>query len=391
MARMRYKKRADGRYEAKIYIGVVDGKRKYKTVYGVTQKETQAKADAVRLQLGKGLDVSPTNETFQFWVERWLETKKRVCTPAQAKAYEHRIEYFAQPLGHLPIGRIKLHQLQEVLDGLANKNPYTGKPSAKKTLRDYAQTAFQAFEYAIDNRIIEYNPAKGLSIPRSAPKSNRRALTLVERQMVLTTPHRAQTAAMLMMLAGLRRGEVTALLWEDIDIERKTISITKGYDFKNKQVKSPKTSAGRRVISIPDELATYLKGLPDKEGLVFPSKAGTMMLEPAWQRLWKYYMNELNRQHGNFDGLEFEKNRKWPVVIDTFTPHCLRHTYCTLLHEAGIDVVTAKELMGHSDIKTTLGVYTHLSKEKAERDMQKLNDLLCSSNARQKSKETIDT
>ena len=49
------------------------------------------------------------------------------------------------------------------------------------------------------------------------------------------------------------------------------------------------------------------------------------------------------------------------MMIEPFTPHCLRHTYCTMLYEAGVDAVAAKELMGHADIKTTLGIYTHLS------------------------------
>jgi integrase len=90
------------------------------------------------------------------------------------------------------------------------------------------------------------------------------------------------------------------------------------------------------------------------------------MTEPAWQRLWRYYMNELSRQYGE------------GVHIQEFTPHCLRHTYCTMLYESGIDVVVAQGLMGHKDIKTTLGIYTHLSKEKAERDVSKLNDFLAS-------------
>lgn len=99
MARMRYKKRPDGRYEAKIYLGMVDGKRKYKAVYGTTQKEVQAKADAVRQQLGKGLDVSPGNDSFVFWAECWAEAKRRECTPSLARAYAARIKRFTDVLG----------------------------------------------------------------------------------------------------------------------------------------------------------------------------------------------------------------------------------------------------------------------------------------------------
>jgi len=391
MARMRYKKRPDGRYEAKVYLGMVDGKKKYKAVYGATQKEVQAKADAVRLQLGKGLDVTASNDSFAVWAEHLIDAKQRTCSPAQARMLKTRVGYFTAPLGTVPIGRIKLHQLQGIIDALAQRNPCTGKPTAKKTLREYIIAVSQVFEYAINNRVIEHNPTRGIRIAQDAPKETRRALTLKERQMVLDTPHRAQTAALLMMLAGLRRGEVTALLWSDIDLDKKTISVTKSYDFKNRQMKAPKTASGRRVVYMPDDLVKHLQALPGREGIVCASMVGTMMSETAWARLWQCYLNELNRCYGNFAGLDFAKNRKWPVMIELFTPHCLRHTYCTILYEAGIDVVTAKELMGHSDIKTTLGIYTHLSQEKTEKDIQRLNDFLCSSNARQESKESVDT
>ena len=374
MARMRYKKRSDGRYEAKVYLGMVDGKKKYKAVYGTTQKEVQAKADAVRLQLGKGLDVSADNDTFNRWADLWAESKKTECTPALAKAYKARIKRFTDTLGNRPISRIKLHELQAVLDRLAEKNPYTSKPTSKKTLYDFIAVASQVFEYAIANRVIDYNPAKGLKIRKDAPTQQRRALTKQERQWVLSTPHVMQPAAMIMMLAGLRRAEVTALQWGDVDLKKKTITVTRSYDFKNKTLKAPKTAAGRRTVFIPDNLAAYLRGLPKSAIWVFPTPDGKMTGERFWERHWAGYLRELNRVHGDFSKVKtLKKSQALPFVIDRFTPHCLRHTYCTMLHEAGVDVVTAKELMGHSNIKTTLGIYTHLSKEKAESDISRLN------------------
>ena len=100
------------------------------------------------------------------------------------------------------------------------------------------------------------------------------------------------------------------------------------------------------------------------------------MRESAWQRLWTSYMRTLNEKYGDFVHVYGMKKSELPMVIKTFTPHCLRHTYCTLLYESGVDAVTAKYLMGHKDIATTLGIYTHLSREKAERDISKLNDFL---------------
>ena len=63
------------------------------------------------------------------------------------------------------------------------------------------------------------------------------------------------------------------------------------------------------------------------------------------------------------------------VTIET-SAHCLRHTYCTILYEAGVDVLTAKELMGHADITTTMGIYTHLREEREKKSITKLDDYL---------------
>lgn len=74
--------------------------------------------------------------------------------------------------------------------------------------------------------------------------------------------------------------------------------------------------------------------------------------------------------------LQAEKESNKPETLQPPNPpHDLRHTYCTMLYEAGIDVLTAKEQMGHSDVKTTLGIYTHLDSTHKHRSMEKLDAL----------------
>ena len=69
-------RRSDGRIAVQVYIGSIDGKRKYKTVYGKTQKEAEQKAAELRAQLHRGVDLISTDRTFSFWAERFLKTKK---------------------------------------------------------------------------------------------------------------------------------------------------------------------------------------------------------------------------------------------------------------------------------------------------------------------------
>ena len=85
-----------------------------------------------------------------------------------------------------------------------------------------------------------------------------------------------------------------------------------------------------------------------------------MMTDTAWKRLWDSYLCDLNIHYGWHDEISKFDPQKAPMLIDTFTPHCLRHTFATLLYFSGVDVLTCQKQLGHADIKTTLGIYTHL-------------------------------
>lgn len=384
MAKKNNTKRDDGRYAVQVYIGVVDGKRKYKTVYGKTQKEADAKAEEVRVSLRKGIDISSSNDSFKTWVEYWLASKRYEVSDDRYNALLSRSGVWLDYIKNTPINQIKPFDLQTILFSIAAKNPYTNKPMAKKTIRGYVQVINAIFDFAIDNRIIEYNPASKLKIPQTTtPTTQRRALTEVERQWVMELDHRAKPSAMLMMLSGLRRGEATALQWNDIDFVNNKISVTKSYNFKSKEFKSPKNGKAR-VVSVPQLLIDYLKTLPRVSMFVLTNSKGRMMTDDSWRRLYDSYMHDLNIQYG-FDGNAPNKFSpiKIPMIITPFTPHELRHTFCTIMFEAGIDALTAKEQMGHADIQTTLSIYTHLSNKHKDLEVNKLDTFLKSASQMQ--------
>lgn len=374
----RYKKRADGRYQANIYIGKEDGKKKYKTVYGKSEKELDKKIREVKNQIDKGIDIISSSTPFSECVKKWLKSLKNHVSESQYNLYEYRISVFTDVLGTQPINKIKPVDLQDVLNSIAVKNPTTNKPSSNKTVLCYKNAVQLLYDYLNDNRYIEFNSAKGLTIPQTAvPKEERRALTAVEQKRVKEFKHRAQLPAMIAMLCGLRRGEISALEWTDIDFEAKTINVSKSYDFKNNTVKLPKTKAGIRTVPVPDELIKFLKPLKKKKGLVIKNTQGKIMTESAWQRLWYSYMYNYNHTYGDLKGWKPTlHDKEEPIVVDTFTMHCLRHTYATMLYDAGVDVITAKELLGHSDVTTTMSIYTHLSAENKQHNIDKLNAYL---------------
>ena len=357
--------RADGRIAVQVYLGTVDGKRKYKSVYGKTQKEADRKADEVRRALEKGLDISETS-TFSEIAERWLKTKENTVCRSQVVQYRSCLKHINQYIGNKDIRRLVPSDLQEIIDRSAKMNPNTGKPSSHRTLIAIKSTALQVANYAISARLTDFNFAISVSLPKDKTVQTRRALSDSEQKTILAVEHRGKLPAMIMMYAGLRRGELLALTWNDIDLNNRTITITKSAEVLNNQINikdGAKTKSSVRVVNIPSALSEYLVDCKAKatSDIVCCSAKGAYMSLTAWRRMWQSYIHAL--QEAN------------PLMPD-FTPHWLRHTYATILYHAGVDVLTAKELLGHSKIQTTLDIYTHLDSQFKSKNIDKLDSFL---------------
>ncbi len=381
MPRRTLKKRKDGRYEAKIYLGLDENRKKiYKSIYGNTPKEVYDKETELRAKMKKGIDIMSLDDSFSQWADRLCELKETELTDSEHATFKFRCTYFTENIGYLPLKDVSQINLQPLINGLLKRNPSTGKPSSKRTIERYLSVASQVFEYAIENRAADFNPCKYVRIPKAAKTTERRALTKEERIRIEEMPHRAQLAAMLMMYSGLRRGEATALLWSDIDFTNKTISVTKSYDFKECALKEPKTESGKRIVSIPQKLVDYLSTVERKSPYVLTTADGRMMTGAAWKSMWDSYMCDLSLEYGALQNRKKNNPYGIMITIEPFTPHCLRHTFCTLMYEAGIDVLTAREQMGHSDVKTTLAIYTHLDKLHKAKNISKMDEYLSESN-----------
>ncbi len=378
MARAKNSKRADGRLQSKVYLGVVDGKAKYKYVYATTQKELNAKVNEVKLQLGKGIDVTAQRDTFGEWAQRWLKLKKTEVSDKKYKTYEAKEKYINH-LYNIPISKIRTQEIQDVI--------IDNNQLAEYTLKQIKGMCSQIIQLALNNRVVDYNPANAVKIPKHLhdTKDERRALTEEEQQWIIDTPHRAQTAAMIMMYAGLRRGELIPLLWSDIDLDAGTIKISKSVEAVHGKLQlkhGAKSTSGERTVYIPSKLIEYLRTIKHNGNmLVCPSAKGSMMSDSSWKRLWESYLNELNFKYGDFSKLlDFKKPKSRfapitiPFVIPRITAHWLRHTYITMLYFAGVDVLTAKEQAGHADINTTMAIYTHLDAVHKLKQIDKLNE-----------------
>lgn len=364
------KRRNDGRYFAEISIG--RGKKRY--ISSKSLDELNKKLAEAQAKLQQGLALDSAKGTFEHWGLRWL---KRQETRVSENWYKVQVSTFKklEPLYDFPVEDLLAIDLEDVLDGIANKG------YSAEEIKKVRNIAVSILRMCVDNRIIPYNPFESAQSPRSkyTRKEERRALTPEEQQWIRETPHRAQTAAMIMLYAGLRRGELLALQWSDINLEEHTIHVNKSVVMHNGRPvvkQGGKTSRATRVVYIPQQLVDYLALLNHPYDYVVTQLDGSLMSDCAWRRMWDSYLTDLNCKYG-FDK-PVNKNRPGgvPFVIPKFTAHWLRHTFITLMYLSGVDVRTAADQAGHSDTKVTMEIYTHLSAEFKKKNISKLEEYL---------------
>jgi len=312
------------------------------------------------------------NSTFSQWGELWYSNIQVGVSKSQCVNLRCSLNHLYRYIGDMPIKSIKAYNIDTIISELATKNPNTLRPMGKKTLRDIKNTASRVFDVAIENEVSCSNPAHNRKIPRRAPQGERRALTLVEQKLIVNTMHKMRIAALIMMLAGLRRGELIPLMWSDIDIDNFKITINKSVEQTSSNgftVKSgTKTDRYGRVVEIPIDLAIEIddaKKVATSKYVCCKSDGG-MHTPTTWKRMWANYIKTVQKQNSDAKYTQ----------INEITAHYLRHTYATLLYMSGVDVLTAAKLLGHSDIKTTIAIYTHLEKMMVDKSVEKLDNYI---------------
>ena len=162
-----------------------------------------------------------------------------------------------------------------------------------------------------------------------------------------------------------------ALEWSDIDFINRIIKVSKSLYFKGNApvIKEPKSKAGCREVPMPVNVLKLLCKANKSTDRVVSSATGKTLTSIAFRRLWEIVINKLQKpiekKEEETSKSEVEKptdKEKRVNMLFEVTPHKLRHTYCTSLHSAGIDLKTAQYLMGHSNIAITAEIYTHIEK-----------------------------
>lgn len=361
MARQHLKQRSDGRYACQA-----EGHY----FYGATEKEALAKRAEYYRMREKGMKEEAYGISVAKYAARWVSVYKSNLTTGPYNTVVRMLNRFCN---HEGIGDRTLRSITTI-DIQSYYNTAAGM--SHSYICDMRDAIKGLFKGAIADRLIDFDPTARAKLPEGK-KGSHRAITDAERELIHQTAHHMRPAVMIMLYAGLRRGEVLALRADrDLDFENMTITVREAVRFENQHLPSivdPKTEAGVRVIPMPEVLADELRFIT---GLVAPAADGSLMSLAAWKSAWSSYINALEKQANGICKRWYGRT-KAQQAMENLPPwkdvkiraHDLRHSYCTMLYEAGIDVKTAQKWMGHADDDMIREVYTHLS-EKMEKKAQ---------------------
>jgi integrase len=334
------RKRSDGTWEGRVELEPgPNGQRRRKSVYGKTKVEVQQKIKALLADQEQGVNLAAPRQTvaqfLAYWLEEIVKPHRKLSTHAN---YEQKCRLYIVPhVGHVQLSKLTPGHVQRMVNALSDSD------LAPRSVSHALAVLRQALNVAMRQGYVARNVAQ-LVEPPSVPRFQGQALTPDQAHTLLeqVEGHRLAALYHLALSLGLRRGELLALRWSDIDWSEKTLRVVES-----------KSEAGRRTIPLGDALVERLRehwrwqqeerriqGMRWREhGLVFPSNVGTPIVP---RNLLRHFKDALSA-----------------AGLPDVRLHDLRHTCATLLAAQGTPPALAMRILGHSQIAVTMEVYTH--------------------------------
>ena len=352
------RKKEDGRWEGRVVIGYdeknlpktknVLAKTKSECVEKLKQLQEQyapPKSDKIKLEM-------PFGEWMDFWYQNYSKPKLR---PTTRSGYEGRIyRHIIPELGNIPLDQLTQNDLQQFYARLKKSGrllhaEHYGKGLSDRMVRACHMNCRSALEKAVQEGLIRMNPAVGCKLP---PKKAREMQVLtreeIQRFLIQAKAEGYFELFLLELTTGLRRGELLALQWDDLNLETGELQVTKQV-YRTKEdgllISQPKTKSSIRTVSLPPTLLNILKEYKESVNSqwMFPSpvKEDMPMTPGAVRRRLQIILERAECKRIRF--------------------HDLRHTFATLSLESGMDVKTLSAMLGHVSAATTLDIYTHVT------------------------------
>ena len=345
MPKSKYTRGSDGRFRTNVSTGRYDENGKLILIRLSSSKSSadlERKVQEVKYKLNhKGPLPDIDNVLFKDYADKWLLTKEQRSIKTY-EMYAHILNKHLDIFYDAPISNIRQSDIQLLI---------RAKSQYPRICQQIVLTLRQIFDMAIDDDILSKNPCRNIELPRHI-KKEKRALTESEKEKIKKAEglNKLQMAYIhLLYGSGMRPAEMYALTWNDIDFKRHTVTINKALQFEHSRIASvglPKTDKSIRTIPVPAFVIASLSAFK-REGMqsptltIFGAENGELRTRSAYRNIFDVSMHILG--------------------LTGITPYMFRHNYCTECY-GKVDLKTCQYLMGHSDTKMILEVYTHLDK-----------------------------
>lgn len=335
----KYYVRPDGLHEA---IRVIDGKRK--AFRGQSDAEVERKMIEYQTQRAQG-------RSFREVAADWEREHFEELAPNTLRSYRAPLRRAVDHFVDTPIKQIAPSDIKSFICDFAAQH------HAKKTVITQLQIVNMICNYAVEHGDLEINPCACIKIPKGLKKTHRDAATPEDESIVKSTPD-LWLFPFFLLYTGVRKGEALAIQGADLDFKDLVIHISKSVYHVNTKpyIKAPKTDDGVRTIPMLLPLIPHLPKSMRADQYLFSADGGKSPLdETEFRRLWYRYVKST--------GI-------------SCTPHQLRHSYATMILDAGLELKDRQELLGHATAAMTDDVYSHLRESRLRKTAQMLNDKL---------------
>lgn len=370
------RQRKDGRYEGRFTF-----QGEAYTLYNKNIKNLMKEMQDKRYEVEHGLYVKKSRITVDSWFHTWLEEyKKNGIKYGTYKTYLEEYEsHIKKPFGNKKLTEIRSEHIQRLFNKMAENYSRSTVNLVKIILNSM-------FKQACKNRLILHNPVENTTMPKNKKEKKIRVFTVEEQKLFLQYAQDSIYYPLYVVAlgTGMRNGELRALQWEDIDFEKRMISVKGTLKYIAKggaekyRIDFPKTQSSKREIPMLDNVYLILKRHKKEqmeqkvflgelwkpqagfETLVFTAGFGTCITDTALYQDMKKIE---------------EKIRAAEYEFEDATPHTLRHTFATRGLENGIPPKVMQELLGHTSITMTLDIYSHVLPNTKAEEMKKLANM----------------
>ncbi len=283
---------------------------------------------------------------FSQLAEEWLESHMCNIKKSTYAMYVLHVTQLNQVFSNTNIDKITYTDIQQYMNNMYRN----GK--SKSSIEKAKITISQVIQYAKKLGYVSEDVSKLAKIPKNAKVTRRRSLTDDEISVIYQSN---ALYPLVLLLLGLRRSEAAALKYQDIDFNRKAISVNKVVNWNGNVPELHyflKNGEEERVVPIPSILIDKLKPSLKSNGYIFANEQGGLLTASQMNNLWYGFI------------------RKCKLDI---TQHMLRHTYATMLYRSGVDIKTAQYLLGHKDIAMIMQIYTHMDIKTTVKNIDKFN------------------